>query len=59
MTTGKVMKHSLSKSKSMCAYKDTAINSVDNMDIDNAQNIPSGESIYPTKETIIQFTFKL
>ncbi|KAL6437027.1 hypothetical protein ACFW04_004972 [Cataglyphis niger] len=39
------MKHSLSKSKSICAYKDIAINSVDNMDIDNAQNIPSGSMV--------------
>lgn len=52
------MKHSVSKSESMCAYKDTTINLVDNMDIDNAQNIPSGELIYPTKKAIILFTFK-
>lgn len=52
------MKHSVRKSESMFACKDTTINLVNNMDIDNAQSIPSGKSVCPTEEAIIQFTFK-
>ncbi|XP_029664906.1 polynucleotide 5'-hydroxyl-kinase NOL9 [Formica exsecta] len=45
LTTGKVMKHSVRKSESMFACKDTTINLVDNMDIDNAQSIPSDSTV--------------